>query len=235
MVQIAGTGQTSSNLCVAPGFACGANPTIPSHLCPAAGCGDGPWQFAELVSVPTHTYVAVYSRASSPESPTPDRASLGILEAAPASRFADFDDFKRRVRALNGDGSDVVRARCSGSPVACTWDGSYRKTDGTKISYRFDGALPLARESAPAAASYPVAYAGAPDGDTSRWSLADGPIQADRTGLIVIHDPFRGRRCVLDDRDLDHPKIHGCRRGGPPLLDSTSQRGGAGAAPRSDG
>ncbi len=234
MVQIAGIGQTSSNLCVAPGFACGANPTIPPHLCPAAGCGDGPWQFVELLSIPTHTYVAVYSRAPSVASPTPDQAALGVLEAAPASRFTDFDEFKRRVRALNGDGSEVVRAHCSGTPVPCVWDGSYRKTDGTKLSYRFEGPLSLSRETAPATVSYPVAYPGGPDRDTSRWSLADGPIQADRTGLVVIHDPFRGRRCVLDDRDLDHPKIHGCRRIGPPLLDSTSQRDGSPAAPRSD-
>jgi hypothetical protein len=160
--------------------------------------------------VPTHTYVAVFSRASSGALPTPDLAPLGVLEAAPASRFVDFDDFKRRVKTLNGDGQDVVRAQCSGTPVACSWEGSYRKTDGTKLSYRFDASVSLSG-NAPRVASYPVAYPGGPDADTSRWSLADGPIQADRSGFIVIQDPFHGGRCVLDDRDIDHPKTYGCR------------------------
>jgi hypothetical protein len=217
MVQVTGVGQASSNLCVAPGFACGSNPSLPRDLCPPGGCEDGPWQFADLASSPTHTYVAVFSRGSSSEQPTPDHAPLGVFEAAPASRFADFDDFKRRVKALNGDGHDVVRARCSGTPVGCAWDGVYRKTDGTKLSYRFDASLSLST-SATASPSYPVAYPGSPGSDTSRWNLADGPVQADRSGLIVIRDPFHGRRCVLDDRDVEHPRILGCVRGAIPSV-----------------
>jgi hypothetical protein len=223
MVQIAGVGQTSSNLCVAPGFACGANPTIPADLCPPGGCDDGPWQFASLSSVPTRTYVAVFSRAASSAQPTPDLASLGVLEAVPGSRFADFDEFKRRVKALNGDGQDVVRAQCTGTPARCTWDGSYRKTDGSRLSYRFEPSLSLSGNT-PSVASYPIAYTGAPASDASKWDLADGPVQADRSGLIVIQDPFHGRRCVLDDRDVDHPKVHGCSRAGMPVFNTTAAR-----------
>jgi hypothetical protein len=215
MVQVTGVGQTSSNLCVAPGFACGSNPSLPRELCPRGGCEDGPWQFADLPSSPTHTYVAVFSHDSSSAQPTPDLAPLGVFEAEPASRFADFEDFKRRVKALNGDGFDVVRARCSGAPVSCSWYGSYRKADGMRLSYRFDASLPLS-SNGPASASYPVVYAGGPNADTSRWSLADGLVQADRSGLIIIRDPFHGRRCVLDDRDVEHPHIYGCLRSGVP-------------------
>jgi hypothetical protein len=213
MVQISGVGQASSNLCVAPGFACGANPLIPADLCPPEGCDDGPWRFANLASAPTRTYVAVFSRASSSAQPAPDGASLGVLEAAPASRFADFDDFKRRVKALNGEGLEVVRAHCAGTPATCTWDGSYRKTDGTKLSYRFEPSRAVSGNAADAA-TYPIAYPGGPASDTSRWDLADGPVQADRSGLIAIQDPSRGGRCVLDDRDVEHPRIQGCRRAG---------------------
>jgi hypothetical protein len=222
MVQIGGVGPTSSNLCVAPGFACGENPTIPADLCPPGGCDDGPWQFASLASAPTHTYVALFSRASSSAEPTPDRAPLGVLEAAPASRFADFEDFKRRVKALNGDGRDVVRSHCAGTPVGCAWDGAYRKTDGVRLSYRFEPSITLSGNMA-GAPSYPIVYPGGPPSDTSRWDLADGPVQADHTGLVVIQDPFQGRRCVLDDRDVDHPRVQGCRRPGIPVFPATAR------------
>jgi hypothetical protein len=95
------------------------------------------------------------------------------------------------------------------------WDGLYRKTDGTKLSYRFDASLSISSSSP---VLYPVAYPGSPAADTSRWNLADGPVQADRSGLIVIRDPFHGRRCVLDDRDVEHPRILGCVRGVVPTV-----------------
>lgn len=118
LVRIEGTGHHGANMCVAPGFACGKNPTIPGPT-PMTCTADQPWQFADLDSQPVHTYVAmlcvpayVVSLTAPSVAPgeTPMLApyTIGLFEAEPANGFNGFADFQSRVKARNPAGAGLI-------------------------------------------------------------------------------------------------------------------------------
>jgi hypothetical protein len=114
LVRIQGIGREDANLCVAPGFACGKNPTIPFDPCTSdadTNCTrkSGPWEFTMLKSSPTPTYVAMrkvdaqykFSGAGSPITQTGAGFQIGFFEAAPASNFPSYQDFMVTVMRNN--------------------------------------------------------------------------------------------------------------------------------------
>lgn len=244
LVRIQGTGHVDANLCVAPGFACGKNPTMPLFLngCstqPPLSCSetDGPWQFASIKGSPVRTYVAMLSAPAYAISQAVVKAhpacslakwpfNIGLFEAEPATKFANFNDFKTAVERNNPLGMglfveqdafvDVVppdfptSAWCPqrdennnlvpGTYLVTGWQVRYRKTDGTDLNLT----MPSLFESAP---SYWLRSPNArlPNADTSTWDLADGPIQADHSGNISITDPNTGFSCQLNITNVHSP------------------------------
>jgi hypothetical protein len=90
LVRFEGTPGYATNTCVAPGFACGLNPTFPQALCDKGLCAtSGPWTFFDF-SVGTDGFFialwqgAVPNQSAPPGTPAP---TIGFLEAAPASMF----------------------------------------------------------------------------------------------------------------------------------------------------
>lgn len=127
-VRIEGTGHQGANLCVAPGFACGKNPTMPAAVTTSNCTPEQPWQFADLPSAPVHTYVAMLCepaylvplnapQVAPGEQPLLAPYTLGLFEAEPANRFDGFDDFQRQVRANNPKGAALIEEH-DGFPTA---------------------------------------------------------------------------------------------------------------------
>jgi hypothetical protein len=121
LVQIIGSGHGGANLCVAPGFACGKKATMPKVAAPNTITA-GPWQFADLPSEPTHTYVAMLTVTpylispgsmqfgSVPEQPVVAPYNIGLFEAEPASGFANLSDFQAQVERNNPAGASLFVA-----------------------------------------------------------------------------------------------------------------------------
>jgi hypothetical protein len=248
LVRIEGTGHHGANLCVAPGFACGKNPTMPGAAT-AACSADNPWQFADLDSSPVHTYVAMLCApayvvsltapsVAPGEQPMLAPYTIGLFEAAPASRFHGFDDFQRKVRSNNPLGAGLLvehngtptpqqlaafsfpQPPCPTSPgaaqscyVVTGWSGRYTKTDGTRFDFEIpveEAALDFANPSP--FGDYPVTSPdiALPPTDPATWDLADGPVQATRTGTFRVTDPRDDRTCTVSITDPAHPVRTGC-------------------------
>lgn len=178
LVRIKGGGYSSANLCVAPGFACGVNPVIPygtpqcsGNPIPPCVQVDGPWQFVVLLSMPVNTFVAMLAEPASLVSDQILREhgclaqsqwpfTIGLLEAAPASKFASFSDFQHQVKSNNPQGAALLVEQdgftsrnppffnllqlChppttlfppQGTYLVAFWKGHYKKTDGTTLDF----------------------------------------------------------------------------------------------------
>jgi hypothetical protein len=170
-VQIAGTGQQDANLCVAPGFACGKNPTMPPASALVDHAANGPWQFGIVRSSPTNVFVAMLKASvnrapatitgSTMKPPVPANFTVGLFEAEPANHFQGFGDFQGQVMRNNPLGAALIvendgiatpwndptgcPGAVNGNYPPCTvtayWSGTYKKTDGTV--YNFTVAPPL--------------------------------------------------------------------------------------------
>ena len=118
LVRIAGIGHRDANLCVAPGFACGKNPVMPTSL--RSYQVDGPWQFAIVSSAPVDTYTAMYtepaylvSKQIIQSHPNCEQTmqwpfQIGLFEAEPANKFASFAAFQTMVKNNNPSGTVFI-------------------------------------------------------------------------------------------------------------------------------
>jgi hypothetical protein len=246
LVRIEGTGHRGANLCVAPGFACGKNPTMPV----TAPCSaDNPWQFADLDSRPVHTYVAMlcapaYVVSLTAPSVVPGEQpmlapyTIGLFEAAPASRFDGFDDFQNQVKSNNPLGAGLLVEQngfptpeqlaafafpqppcptAAGAAQPCYvvtgWSGQYTKTDGTRFDFEIpieEAALDFANPSP--FGDYPVTSPDIPlpPTDPTTWDLADGPVHATHAGTLSVTDPRDDRTCTISVTDPANPVRTGC-------------------------
>src|SRR5581483_142520 len=120
-IQIRCIGHHDLNLCVAPNFACGKNPTMPKGL--AGNFIAGSWKFGILPSQPVKTYVAmltispnlVYHRdgilAFSQAGPLLAVAApyqIGLFEAEPENKFPNYTAFRQSVMRSNPRGADLI-------------------------------------------------------------------------------------------------------------------------------
>jgi hypothetical protein len=245
LVRIEGTGHHGANLCVAPGFACGKNPTMPP-LPSSRLVTDGPWQFADLPSSPVDTFVAMIAETAYLVTkqtglvvPQPSAVvapfTIGFFEAEPASQFADFAQFRARVKGNNPAGAGLIvehnafvanpgasefvlpQPPCDIPNTPCFivtgWSGQYQKTDGTIYNFNIPlDVKPEVFDNPSPFGDYPVSSPNAPlpAPDPTQWNLADGPVQATRTGVILITDPRNGQTCTLSFVDPEHPVRTGC-------------------------
>ena len=270
LVQIKGTGHQDANLCVAPGFACGKNPSMPPASTLLKLTTSGPWQFATVSSSPSNIYVAmltapavrVPSYVSDPYLGTvapavPADFTLGLFEAEPASKFpvgtAGFTMFQGQVMANNPLGTATFvehdgSAAPWDNPLSCPigvqtcplvtdWTGTYKKTDGTiynftiappmnpnafvggsndhlqlSVPFSFNGYPIPPPPSPPFWDDYPITSPNTtlPAIATASWDFADGPVQADHSGVITITSPRFHSTCRLDISDIHNPRRIGC-------------------------
>lgn len=153
--------ENKNNLCVAPGFACGENPYIPSNIPLSCTVSRGDWTFFDLTNCPAAPmgfYVAMLKSGLKP--------SLGMLEVRePTIAFADF---VQRVLASNADLS------LSSSPSA------YRTSDGREIIFS-----PLVKKHGDSQILSVDGVATATS--TDAWPFLDGNAMSSRgDGLIEI-------------------------------------------------
>jgi hypothetical protein len=189
LVRMNGIGFLGSNLCVAPGFACGLNPLMPGAVSPQAG-----WQFTRLSTSPTDTCVAMYAQPTGQD-------FVGIFEAAalPAGQQS-CDTFNQRAVSHT---PAFKLARSDGS----AWGGRYTKWDGTILDFFIPIRATLSQGDKGQYPSwftnYPISSPNStlPAINTSSWALASGPISANHDGYITITNPKRGGTCILDIRN----------------------------------
>jgi hypothetical protein len=94
-----------TNTCVAPDFACGLNPVVPSSLPAACVRKDGPWTFVNYTApdcpLDYGFYAAVYSAPCDSQACRKGAGSYGFFEATPA-RGLGFEDFVSSTLVRNG-------------------------------------------------------------------------------------------------------------------------------------
>lgn len=175
-----------SNMCVAPGFACGLNPVVPAAMLPKGpGCvdrGHHNWTFIDFSprcggKAPFGMFIAVYQRGS-----------VRLLEA--------FDTYVNPKIAFGEFVAGVV-PRNDSKVFALTGANRYTTTIGTEVTFTIS---PDSRIKG-IANGPPV---------PSEADFGSGTIIASkgRSGVVSITNPFLGQTVVLDDHDALHPSLH---------------------------
>jgi hypothetical protein len=201
-VRIAGhTNQPARmNTCVAPGFACGMNPTLPLGLPAACSKSSGNWTFIDFnANTPQCPfgfgfYVAFYRGqcaalncvAAAGDSPS---GSFGFFEATP---YRNFESYMADVLALNG-----------------SWDYQYDKINvynrpsGGRITFALD-----ADEKHWPIVDYDIGGGiVTPERRYEKWRVAQGDVMtAPMEGCIVVNNDRVLQQLILDHTDVNRPR-----------------------------
>ena len=181
-----------SNLCVAPGFACGLNVVVPADLPDGCRQREGPWTFVDFTSpvCPRRHgfFAAVYSAPCDGKLCSAAAKNFGFVEAHDPREGETFADFTKGVLGRNG-------ASAYGSEK----ENLYVTTAGDSIGF-----VPV-REN-------PLEWGitrinGVPQQtDIRKWPLADGPvIRAKGDGRVEIDNPYLHRSVILDQSRTGEP------------------------------
>ena len=190
------------NLCVAPGFACGLNPTFPDGIPAACIIRNGNWTFLDFdakspgCDLAYGYFVALYSErcdSSDCRSLAGDDGTFGFFEVTPyrvgLAQFAQDVmsanqswDFKSdKVNLYHGaSGRDYTFMAMRDDPLR--WNMVSIAENGATTSYEQDIA--------------------------GRWPLADGELMRSEKhdGCIIIDNPLVGQRLIFDFTDAKHPR-----------------------------
>jgi hypothetical protein len=168
LVQIGDAG-----LCIAPGFACGLNPTVPAQLDPSLVTVVGAWKFVNYGSF----YVMVLAYPGLVNG----NDSFGFVEAVPAYKFASFGDFVAKVQAANGDGhhnmSKTSVPGFDGPAIHIQYTSALGGTIvADHVVYGDVGHYPVSQDR-----GLPL-----PQQDQTQWPLAAGLVSAQHDGDVKI-------------------------------------------------
>lgn len=180
------------NTCVAPGFACGLNPSVPASIPTNCLETQGNWTFMDFTSdqckLKYGFFAALYTAPCDGTLCSKVASTYGFFEAAEASDALDYAGFKQKVQAANGK-----------AIYHSSQENEYFTANGHRIRF-----LPIPANkldwSIRAIDGKPTVT------DMSKWPLAFGDIiNADGNGLVEIHNPPLHRKLVLDMRDEMNP------------------------------
>ena len=184
------------NTCVAPNFACGLNPVVPSGIPEACLLRKGHWIFIDLKGNPPGcdlTYgfmVVVYAQPCLANDCGSGEGSFGFFEVASShslETLADETLIANKGATFRADSKNVYKGI----------NGTYTFQPLTK-GRRVWGVYSL--EKPPSVVSY--------DRAMTNWPLADGPMihSAKHSGCVMIDNAAMNQRLVLDFTDANFPK-----------------------------
>jgi hypothetical protein len=207
------------NTCIAPGFACGLNPVIPSGIPEACLLRNGNWTVVDMNSTTLGCdlnygfYVVVYKQTCVPtdcQKEAGDGGSFGFFEVTHA-------------HSLEGLLQSVTAAN-QGKTFRPNKINVYSGTGGRTYTFQpmtsggYDwGMISVAQGSN--VANF--------ERDISKWPLVQGELMqsSGHNGCVQIDNPTMNLRLILDYSDANNPKrtrvslLHGGARCGCPLVD----------------
>lgn len=189
------------NTCVAPGFACGMNPTLPAGLPESCKRVEGNWTFVDFTANTAECpfgfgfFVALYQERCTDSdcqnaggmSPLP--STFGFFEATP---YRSFDAYVKDVLALNGG-----------------WDYRYDKVNVYQrpLGGRITFVLNHDRHEWGIVDYETGAGLVKPERDLRKWPVADGDVMtAPLEGCIVVDNRKLKQRLILDHTDVKRPR-----------------------------
>jgi hypothetical protein len=195
------------NTCVAPGFACGLNPTIPlsyfiSDAIRPARCSfqRGPWTFINATGSCSSKhnygiYVAVHRKDAFAIALG---WTVGFFEATSADVLNPAEGFQRFI--------DDVLSRNGSLDLKEFEINEYVTVTGQRI--RFIPNVPDGNKYNWGIVSIGGSPVDGNDRDITKWSLAEGDIinSDGHSGYLTIDNPFLNQRLILDMRDPLRPK-----------------------------
>ena len=166
-----------NNLCVAPGFACGMNLSVPRNIPASCIQVSGKWKFYDLKNceLKQDIFVATYEDGA--------HTLLEVRETDIA-----FKDFKDSILRSNPESFEPKK------------DNQYTTSDGRAIVFTWK---PKNLDTYPIKSIDGKAQ----EADISKWDYAIGNVlQSKGDGLIVVRNPMTGERMEMDQRDILNPR-----------------------------
>lgn len=189
------------NTCVAPGFACGLNPVVPSGIPEACLLKNGNWTFIDFNATSPGCdmfygfYVVVYKQPCVPadcQKQAGDGGSFGFFEVT----------FSHNLEQL---ANDVLTLNQGTTFVGGNKVNVYKAPGGRTYHFRpmTSGSQVWGVEAVEDGATVTTF-----EREIWKWPLADGEIMRSRghEGCVVIDNPLMQQRLILDYTDANDPK-----------------------------